>query len=772
MNTDKQIAAMVVLLFISLIAVGAYSIWDTDRSESSADDQFAATIERGATTFALNCRVCHGDQGQGGAQDGRLGAALPLDTPRLQGMEDLSYNDAFAYVTETITCGRVGTAMPTWGEAFGGTLNQEQIHQLATLIAQGQWEAAQEHSIEIDAETTEHATLQNPDGGLAADATEITVSNAAPFSPDQRIRIRLPEEEPAEGEEEASGADAEERMLILPNQVEVARGVNGTAPAEHGLGTELVLADPDPGEDAETGITLTVDVDTEITSLPVSDLVGLDDGDIILLEQEQVRIEEIVTGVPTTFQQLIAEIGKTPTSFLATSDENLEEGMMIRVDGELMRIESISDEGDAGIELIAELTASADQIAVSDPAFFRPNYVVRIGDELIRIKDAVSTEQTLGITIGRAQSQIAVSGLENLEEGMTIRIGEELMRITSLAPAELIIERGAPDLEGNETQAAAHSEGDRFFELPPADAEEPPPQEELATGAVLLEDISAEDTRVVVEGTQSILAGSSFQIGDEIVTVTDVQPVIATVERGVDGSSVGLHSRRAEIFNDSLLDVQRAYGGTTAAAHSEGDTLNFTEVGIEREIEGSTLEEHAKGAEIFLGNTLIVERGTDGTTAVEHENGVLVLDFPRSPDNPPLTPTRCGQNPDPTPSGPTPTVGPTEPVDTSVAVTLADLTLDADPTSAGAGNIGFDVTNEGAIVHNFRVIRSDLPEDQLPLAGGAVDEGAVEVVTSLDDLASGSTTTTATQLDAASYILICNIPGHYSAGMYASFTVQ
>src|SRR3990172_2061463 len=100
MNTGKQINAMVVVLFLTLVAVGAYAIWDPFRSESAEDEQLELAAERAATTFALNCRLCHGDRGEGGTDGGRPPPALPLDIDRLQGIQNgafdhVAYNDAF-----------------------------------------------------------------------------------------------------------------------------------------------------------------------------------------------------------------------------------------------------------------------------------------------------------------------------------------------------------------------------------------------------------------------------------------------------------------------------------------------------------------------------------------------------------------------------------------------------------------------------------------------------------------------------------------------------
>lgn len=111
------------------------------------------------------------------------------------------------------------------------------------------------------------------------------------------------------------------------------------------------------------------------------------------------------------------------------------------------------------------------------------------------------------------------------------------------------------------------------------------------------------------------------------------------------------------------------------------------------------------------------------------------------------------------------------PVEGAIPVQMGEFFVQ-DGTSASAGEVGFAVTNEGAILHNFRVIRSDLAQDALPVAGGQVDENAVDVRLRIDDIAAGETKAAAAELAAGSYVLICNIPGHYQLGMHMSFAVQ
>ena len=113
--------------------------------------------------------------------------------------------------------------------------------------------------------------------------------------------------------------------------------------------------------------------------------------------------------------------------------------------------------------------------------------------------------------------------------------------------------------------------------------------------------------------------------------------------------------------------------------------------------------------------------------------------------------------------------------DGGVGVTLADFTITADPDSASAGEVTFDVTNDAEQTHEFVVFQTDLAADQLPTEeGGDVDEAGegVELVDEIEDIEGGSTQSLTVNLDAGSYVLICNVPGHYAQGMHAGFTVS
>lgn len=110
-----------------------------------------------------------------------------------------------------------------------------------------------------------------------------------------------------------------------------------------------------------------------------------------------------------------------------------------------------------------------------------------------------------------------------------------------------------------------------------------------------------------------------------------------------------------------------------------------------------------------------------------------------------------------------------------IGVTLADYSISPEESSASAGELTFDVSNDAEQVHEFVIFKTDLAADALPTDDtGLVDEAGegVELIDEIEDIAAGSTPSLTVTLDAANYVFICNIPGHYAQGMHTSFTVS
>lgn len=121
-----------------------------------------------------------------------------------------------------------------------------------------------------------------------------------------------------------------------------------------------------------------------------------------------------------------------------------------------------------------------------------------------------------------------------------------------------------------------------------------------------------------------------------------------------------------------------------------------------------------------------------------------------------------------------PEAGPVGSATGTVSVTMDEFSVAADPTSTGSGQITFNLSNEGAVLHELLVVRTEVAEDDLPISSGAVDveNPALDVLGEILNIAGGASGETTAPLPAGNYVLICNVPGHYNAGMHTPFTVE
>lgn len=111
---------------------------------------------------------------------------------------------------------------------------------------------------------------------------------------------------------------------------------------------------------------------------------------------------------------------------------------------------------------------------------------------------------------------------------------------------------------------------------------------------------------------------------------------------------------------------------------------------------------------------------------------------------------------------------------TTVASTVKEMSVSVAPESVPAGEVVFDVTNDGAATHEFVVFKTDLAPADLPMTedGRADEEGTgVKHIGEIEDVTPGSTKSFSLQLDPGNYVVVCNLPGHYTAGMTAALTV-
>lgn len=105
---------------------------------------------------------------------------------------------------------------------------------------------------------------------------------------------------------------------------------------------------------------------------------------------------------------------------------------------------------------------------------------------------------------------------------------------------------------------------------------------------------------------------------------------------------------------------------------------------------------------------------------------------------------------------------------------MGGMSLRANVTSVKAGKVTFDVTNlSRSIVHEMIVVAVENPNAPLPYDynTGQIPEKQVKMLGETDEMAPNSEKTITLDLKPGAYLLICNVPGHYAAGMWTPLTV-
>jgi len=102
------------------------------------------------------------------------------------------------------------------------------------------------------------------------------------------------------------------------------------------------------------------------------------------------------------------------------------------------------------------------------------------------------------------------------------------------------------------------------------------------------------------------------------------------------------------------------------------------------------------------------------------------------------------------------------------------MTLSLDQSTVKAGDVVFAVHNDAVSeAHEMVLVRLKTANAEVPViaAKHRVDEKALKSLGEVSDLKPGADGTLKAKLKAGTYLLLCNIKGHYEAGMHAKLTV-
>jgi uncharacterized cupredoxin-like copper-binding protein len=106
----------------------------------------------------------------------------------------------------------------------------------------------------------------------------------------------------------------------------------------------------------------------------------------------------------------------------------------------------------------------------------------------------------------------------------------------------------------------------------------------------------------------------------------------------------------------------------------------------------------------------------------------------------------------------------------TVSVHMKEFSLAPQPSSVPAGKVTFKAANDGKVTHELVVLNTDRAPGALPVAKGKADETGD--LGEAEDVTAGTSKSVTLALKPGHYVLICNLAGHYQAGMHAAFTVR
>ena len=122
-----------------------------------------------------------------------------------------------------------------------------------------------------------------------------------------------------------------------------------------------------------------------------------------------------------------------------------------------------------------------------------------------------------------------------------------------------------------------------------------------------------------------------------------------------------------------------------------------------------------------------------------------------------------------------PTTLPPKVVSNDVTGSVQEWSVSVSASEAKAGDVSFSIENAGTIAHEFLVVKTDYEVGKIPLgANNRFDEegAGIEVIDEIPEWAPKTTGTLTVKLEPGAYQLLCNIEGHYAAGMHTAFTVS
>ena len=104
-----------------------------------------------------------------------------------------------------------------------------------------------------------------------------------------------------------------------------------------------------------------------------------------------------------------------------------------------------------------------------------------------------------------------------------------------------------------------------------------------------------------------------------------------------------------------------------------------------------------------------------------------------------------------------------------VKVRLTDFKITPSASTVAAGKVTFSAVNAGKAEHEMVVVRTDKKPSQLLKGNEASEAGSAGEIS---ETKPGAAKQVTLNLKPGHYVLLCNVPGHFKAGMFKNFIVK
>ena len=113
-----------------------------------------------------------------------------------------------------------------------------------------------------------------------------------------------------------------------------------------------------------------------------------------------------------------------------------------------------------------------------------------------------------------------------------------------------------------------------------------------------------------------------------------------------------------------------------------------------------------------------------------------------------------------------------------LTIKMSEFAFDPKDPTASAGKVKITAPNVGKVEHELVLFKTNRDAGSFKVSGGRVNEDALEKTPGIKDVGEiadvepGETKSATFKLAAGNYVMICNVAGHYQAGMYGTITVK